>query len=276
MAITADGIVTVVTGVLQTGGIITFVYFLIRGLRQQITTLNTTVEQQQKTLEVMERRVVETEKFGEMYRRMLADLPADMEKFKEVISHLKDATIAELEKANQSKDEKLKGLTELELKKIEVTEKAIQELPALREELLATVAAIQQRVETALQYVPEPRLRGENRALALWRVHVDAPSRRHRFLPAHLAAVYTENYDDVLEDAIRRLALLAADAVPVSERTATAAKRGRVTTDVEVAATAPKSTQAGQRPVGSDGITATPDKVPSTTRSNRPDDDPEA
>jgi gamma-glutamylcysteine synthetase len=103
MAITADGIVTVVPGVLQTGGIATFVYFLIRGLRHQILTLNVTVEQQQKTLEVMERRVLETEKFGEMYRRMLADLPADMEKFKEVISHLKDSTIAELKKANQSK-----------------------------------------------------------------------------------------------------------------------------------------------------------------------------
>jgi hypothetical protein len=206
MQITTDAVVTIITGVLQTGGIATFLYFLFRGLRQQIATLNTTVEQQRKTLDVMERRIEETEKFGEMYRRMLSDLPADMDKFKQVISHVKDATIAELEKANQSKDEKLKGLTELELKKIEITEKAIQELPALREELVATMSAIHQRVETAFQYVPERRLRTESWLDSYWQALAESHNlRRGRVANNRRAALYINNYDDVLEGAFEMI-----------------------------------------------------------------------
>jgi rRNA-processing protein FCF1 len=271
MAITADGIVTVITGVLQTGGIATFVYFLIRSLRHQITTLNTTVEQQQKTLEVMERRVVETEKFGEMYRRMLTDLPADMEKFKEVISHLKDATIAELEKANQSKDEKLKGLTELELKKIEVTEKAIQELPALRDELLATVAAIQQRVETALKYVPEARLRDEDRVRSIW--HFVGDTRRRRLL--HDSQIYSENYDNLLENVLRRLTLLAAEPSQTGNRLSGApgstASRPSPKQDVDVVATTtPSPAPAAAVAAEAVEIEAGDDVKPPQTKSDGP------
>ena len=64
----ADQIVNVVTSLLQGGGIAVFLYFLIRGLRQEIRSLNKTVGAQKETLAVMETRIAETEKVGAIYK----------------------------------------------------------------------------------------------------------------------------------------------------------------------------------------------------------------
>jgi hypothetical protein len=143
----AEQITTIITNILTSGGVITFMWLLIRGLQKQIFSLNKTIEAQNKTLEVMEKRILETEKVGDIYKNLISELPDYIEKYKSIIRVTKDEMISELEKANQLKDEKLKSMTEIELKKIEIQEQIISELPRLRDELLNTQQAINQRVD---------------------------------------------------------------------------------------------------------------------------------
>jgi hypothetical protein len=143
-----EQIITIVTNILTSGGVATFLWFLIRGLHKQIGSLNKTIEAQNKTLEVMEKRVSETERVGDIYKSLISELPDYIEKYKSIISVTRDEMIAELEKANQLKDEKLKSMTEIELKKLDIQEQIITELPKLRDELLKTQRAINQRFDT--------------------------------------------------------------------------------------------------------------------------------
>ncbi len=147
-----ENAVTIITSLLQTGGIFVFLYFLIRGLRQQIKAMSKTLEEQNKTLDVMERRIEETQKVGDVYRQWLSDLPEDIEKYKTVVSKLKDETIEELQKAKEAQDKKLESMKELKLQELELQERALAELPDLHNELLETVEAIQQRFVTMARY----------------------------------------------------------------------------------------------------------------------------
>lgn len=103
-----DQLTTVISNLLQGTGVVVFITYVIRGLKREITTLNKTVETQQKTLLAMERQVLETERLGEVYRKFLHNIPADFEKFQSVLRSAKDETIAELERSNRIKDERLR------------------------------------------------------------------------------------------------------------------------------------------------------------------------
>lgn len=145
---TAEQLTTIITNILTGTGVLTFMYFLVKSLKREISSLNKTIEAQNKTLEVMEKRIAETEKVGDIYKGLITELPEYIEKYKKIISATKDSVIAELERANQIKDEKLKETRELELQRLELQEQMLAELPRLREELIATTEAIQGRVES--------------------------------------------------------------------------------------------------------------------------------
>jgi hypothetical protein len=147
---TAEQITTIITNLLTSGGVATFFFFVVRSLKQEISGLNKTIEAQNKTLEVMEKRITETERVGDIYKGLITELPEYIEQYKKIIQSTKDSVITELEHANQAKDEKLKETRELELRRLELQEELLAELPKLREELLSTTNAIQNRVE-ALQ-----------------------------------------------------------------------------------------------------------------------------
>src|SRR5215204_411390 len=107
---------TTITNVLTSGGLAIFFFYLIKGLKYEITTLNTTVEQQNKTLEVMEKQVLETEKLGNVYKKLVDDLPEFVEKYKKFINDSKDEVIAKLQQ-DQTADENVKSAREVELKR---------------------------------------------------------------------------------------------------------------------------------------------------------------
>lgn len=107
-----EQITTVISNLLQGSGVAAFLYYLVKGLRREITSLNRTVETQQKTLDAMEKRIAETEKLGEVYRKFLHTMPEDLEKYQTFIRKTKDEAIAELERSNQLKDEKIKLLSQ--------------------------------------------------------------------------------------------------------------------------------------------------------------------
>ncbi|MBO0724616.1 MAG: hypothetical protein J2P52_03370 [Blastocatellia bacterium] len=148
---TAEQITTIITNLLTGGGVAAFLYMVIRGLKAQIGSMNKTIEVQQKTLEAMEKRVAETEKIGSMYRQLFEELPVEVEKWKTAIVKLKDERIQELEKANQDKDEKLKKTVEIEIEKLELQQRALDDIPRLRGEMIEVVKTLQQRVSTVNQ-----------------------------------------------------------------------------------------------------------------------------
>ena len=99
--------IEVVSSLFQTAGLGIFVFYLIRGLKAEINSLKQTIDTQSKTLEVMERRIVETEKIGDIYKNLISDLPQDIDNFKTIISKTKDETILELKNQHEATKKKL-------------------------------------------------------------------------------------------------------------------------------------------------------------------------
>lgn len=92
----------------QTLGLGVFVYYLLRGLKDRVSSLESLINTQKQTLDVMERRVNETEKIGNIYRDLMASLPEDIDNFRTIISKTKDETIVELKNQNDNIKTKLK------------------------------------------------------------------------------------------------------------------------------------------------------------------------
>jgi tetratricopeptide (TPR) repeat protein len=82
---------------LNAGGLAVFLFLLIRGLRTQIFSLKETLDIQKGTLDIMERRIAETEKVGVIYKRFFRNLPEELE----VVLGLKEETISELQRENK-------------------------------------------------------------------------------------------------------------------------------------------------------------------------------
>jgi len=97
----------ILPSVFETVGLGVFFFYLIHGLKQKITALESTISIQGKTLDVMERRVQETQKVSDIYKNLMSDLPKDIDNFKTVLSKTKDATIIELRNQNEIAERKM-------------------------------------------------------------------------------------------------------------------------------------------------------------------------
>jgi len=107
----------------------------------------------------MERRVLEAEKIGALYKGLIEELPKDLDKYKAVLRELKDHVIEELEEAVRRRDEKLAELTRSRLDEIEKQEKVLDEVPALRADLVATFQALEGRLSVLDLFQPGTPLR---------------------------------------------------------------------------------------------------------------------
>jgi TolA-binding protein len=145
--VTTEQLITVISGVLTNlltcGGFGLFLFYVIRGLRREIASLKVTISQQDATFKVMEKRVEETEKVGDIYRTLIDDLPEQVTKYKSFVTKMKDDVIQQYE---QAQDETVKESRKVELQRLELQEKMLSELPKLREELISTLQGIEQRV----------------------------------------------------------------------------------------------------------------------------------
>jgi len=110
--------------IIQTGGLGIFFYFLIKGLYKKIEAMNEVIFIQKQTLETMNTRIQETEKIGLIYKKLLEDLPNDLENYNTIIKKTKDRVIFEL--SNQKEElerellmaeEKIKNSDETDLLK---------------------------------------------------------------------------------------------------------------------------------------------------------------
>jgi uncharacterized protein YoxC len=143
-----EQITTIVLNALATGCAAIFLFFVMRGLKREIQNLNKAIETQKKALDGLEMRIAETEKERNIYKTLFDDLPRAVDKYNEIIRKTKDSVIEELEKANQSKDEKLKQLAELRLKEIEVVQPIITELSTLNDDLHLTINEVQTQLRS--------------------------------------------------------------------------------------------------------------------------------
>jgi hypothetical protein len=78
-------------------GLGVFIWYLLQGLSRQVDSLKSVVNAQKDTIEVMGRRIEETEKIGGIYKTLLADLPGELDNYKKIISATKDEVILQLQ-----------------------------------------------------------------------------------------------------------------------------------------------------------------------------------
>jgi uncharacterized protein YoxC len=143
-----EQITTIILNALATGCAAIFLFFVMRGLKREIQNLNKAIETQNKALDGLEVRISETQMERNIYKTLFDDLPSAVDKYNEIIRKTKDSVIEELEKANQSKDEKLKQLAELRLKEIEVVQPIITHLSTLNDNLHQTISEVQDQLRS--------------------------------------------------------------------------------------------------------------------------------
>jgi hypothetical protein len=88
------------TSWVQTSGLALFMWFLVNGLQKKINSLEGVIDAQSKTMEVMDRRVQQSEGIGSLYKKFFDEMPTVMENFKTVLSKDKEASIIELQRRN--------------------------------------------------------------------------------------------------------------------------------------------------------------------------------
>jgi len=143
-----EHLILIVLNILVGGIVIIFVFSIIRDLKREIQTLSNFIEIQSDALDVIGKRIAETEKSGNIYKSLIDELPVAVEKYNEVIRKTKETVTEELEKANQSKDEKLKLVAELRLKEIEVVQPVISQLSTLSEILQQTITEVRTQLRS--------------------------------------------------------------------------------------------------------------------------------
>ncbi len=97
-----------ISSILETTGLGTFIYFSYKGLSSKLNSLETVVNTQKQTIDTMDKRIEETEKIGGIYRNLISNLPDDLENYKTILSKTKDDVILELKEQKQLTEKKLR------------------------------------------------------------------------------------------------------------------------------------------------------------------------
>lgn len=92
----AAELTTILSSVLQSGAVITFVVLLFRGLKQNIEGLKGTILAQHDTLKAMESRIKQTEEIKDLYKNFIADLPGTLSSYKDIVINARDDLVSEI------------------------------------------------------------------------------------------------------------------------------------------------------------------------------------
>jgi uncharacterized coiled-coil protein SlyX len=96
------------TSWLQTSGLGLFIWFLINGLKNKITSLQDVIDAHSKTMEAMGKRIEQLEGIGSIYKNFFSDMPTVMDNYKTILTKDKEVTIVELQQRNFEDAKKLK------------------------------------------------------------------------------------------------------------------------------------------------------------------------
>jgi hypothetical protein len=111
---TPEQITTIATGILQGGGIVAFVALYLRGVNRQIGALKGAMEIQEKALLTMEKRILETEKIGDLYKNFVSDVPKMMADYKAIVTTTHADISVKLEQTTREKLDAVAKLAEAE------------------------------------------------------------------------------------------------------------------------------------------------------------------
>ncbi|CAH7027322.1 Phosphoserine phosphatase [Vibrio chagasii] len=106
--------VTVLSSLLEVGGISAFFMYVIKGLKSKIDSLNETINVQKDTLKAMESRIDEVQKIGDTYKKFAEELPEYVENYEKIVKATKDRAINHLENEVKLYQERLEQLSKLD------------------------------------------------------------------------------------------------------------------------------------------------------------------
>ncbi len=109
---TAEQITTIAASILQGGGVVVFLYLLLKGIMKELQALKSTIDIQEKAISTMEKRVFETEKIGEIYKNLVSDLPKTMQDYKAIITRTRDEMNIALEQTTREREDIARKLNE--------------------------------------------------------------------------------------------------------------------------------------------------------------------
>jgi len=107
-----ENIVTIITGIIETGAISFLICMIIKGLKQKIGNLEQTIDVQNKTIEAMDKRISETEKISDLYKQFVNEYPKAFEMYKTTILKTKDDIILNLTQRVEGQNTEINNLQE--------------------------------------------------------------------------------------------------------------------------------------------------------------------
>jgi|GEM_PF-3607485 len=115
--------------------------------QSNLEALSETAITQQRNLAAMEKRIVEIEKAGDLYKSLFDEIPGAIEKYRQYMLRVRDESLNELEQSTLSMDEKLRSYKEQELENIESRERLMAELPELMVRLHEILDPVNERLK---------------------------------------------------------------------------------------------------------------------------------
>ena len=68
--------IEIIVQFLETGVIAFVVYMIIKSLKNEIKTLQKNIKAQNETIKTMDKRIEEIEKIGDLYKKLVANIPS--------------------------------------------------------------------------------------------------------------------------------------------------------------------------------------------------------
>jgi uncharacterized membrane protein YccC len=124
------------------GGMGVFIFYLVKGLMERISSLTLLAEEQKKTLDAVRDRASETDKLSQSYKKALADFQDMGEK----IEKRRRELIEEQERAIKRKDDELAKLASLQIQELELKEESLKRIPQLEKQLEEAVLELRKQL----------------------------------------------------------------------------------------------------------------------------------
>jgi len=120
---------------------------MVQAHQQSLENMLQTIELHQKNLSAMEKRIVEVEKVGDLFKNLFDEIPVAIDKYNKIMDKMHEESSSELEKARKNRDHELILYQEKELESVEVRRKLISELPVLMNKLGEALSPVNERLK---------------------------------------------------------------------------------------------------------------------------------
>ncbi len=120
---------------------------MVKTHQDSLQQIFATIDAHQKNIAAMERRIVEVEKVGDLFKTLFDEIPVAIDKYNKIMDKIYEESLAELEKAQASQDLELIRYQQKELESIEVRKRLIGELPGMMSRLMEALGPVNERLK---------------------------------------------------------------------------------------------------------------------------------